>query len=69
MAMYAHPNGKYLNTRLVTNCQVTQLDKNIFQAVYEFGKEHRVLFSHGTFEEAEKDLSDFVAFCNKHEES
>jgi hypothetical protein len=65
MKMYPHPSGKYFNTQLVTFCYVTQIEKNIFQSVFEFGNDYKVLSSHSTFEDANKDVLDFVDFCNK----
>ena len=63
MKFYPHPKGKYLNTQLVTCCYVDQIDKNIYQSVFEFGDDYKVLSSHGTYEEANKDVLDFVNFC------
>jgi len=65
MKMYPHPSGKFFNPQRVTFCYVTQIDKNIFQSVFEFGNEYKVLCSHGTFEEADKDVADFVSFCEE----
>ncbi|MCW8925102.1 MAG: hypothetical protein OQJ84_02510 [Xanthomonadales bacterium] len=65
MKMYPHPSGKFFNPQQVTFCYVTQIDKHIFQSVFEFGNEYKVLCSHGTFEEANKDVVDFVSFCEE----
>ena len=65
MKFYRHPKGKYINAQLVTCCYVDQIDKNIYQAVFEFGDDYKVLCSHVTFEEAEKDVLDFVKFCDE----
>ncbi len=65
MKMFALPNGKYVNAQQVTCCYVTQIEKNIFQSVFELGNEYKVLCSHSTFDEANKDVLDFVEFCEK----
>lgn len=65
MRFYPHPSGKYLNPQLVTCCYVTQIEKNIFQSVFEFGDVYKVLSSHATFAEADKDLQDFISFCEE----
>ena len=65
MRMFPLPNGKYVNSHLVTCCYVTQIEKNIFQSVFELGNEYKVLCSHSTFDEANKDISDFVKFCDE----
>jgi hypothetical protein len=62
--MYPHPSGKYLNPQLVTCCYTIQIEKNIYQSVFELG-DNKVLVSHGTFDEANKDVLDFVSFCDK----
>ena len=65
MKLFQTPNGKYLNPRLVTCCYVDQIDKNIFQSVFEFGNDYKVKCSHETFEQADKSVKDFVKFCEK----
>lgn len=60
--MYPHPKGKYINPLLVTCCYVNQIDKYVYQSVFEFGEDYKILCSHGSFEEADKDVSDFVKF-------
>ena len=65
MKMFPLPNEKYLNPQLVTCCYTVQIEKNIFQSVFELGNEYKVLCSHSTFEEADKTVEDFVAFCEK----
>ncbi len=65
MRMYLLPNGKYVNPQLVTCCYVSQIDKNIYQSVFEFNNEYKVLCSHGTFEEANKDVLNFASFCDE----
>ena len=65
MKMYPLPNGKYLNPQLVTCCYVTQIEKNIYQSVFEFGNDYKVLCSHTTFDEANKDVLDFVSLCEE----
>ena len=62
--MYPHPRGKYLNPLLVTCCYAIQIEKSIYQSIFELG-DKKVLFSHGTHDEAEKDVLDFVSFCDK----
>ena len=66
MKMYALNNGKYINPSLVTCCYVNQVERNIFQVVFEFGNEYQTLCSHSTGEDANKDLADFIAFCEDH---
>jgi len=63
--MYPHPSGKYLNPQLVTCCYVTQIEKTIYQSVFEFGDDYKILCSHSTLDEANKDVLDFVSFCDK----
>ena len=41
------------------------IEKNIYQSVFEFGNDYKVLCSHTTFDEANKDVLDFVSFCDK----
>jgi hypothetical protein len=65
MKMYPHPKGKYINPQRVTCCYVDQIDKNIFQSVFEFGDDYKILCSHGTFDEANQDVLAFVEFCQK----
>lgn len=66
MKMYALNNGKYINPMLVTCCYVNQVERNIFQVVFEFGNEYQTLCSHSTGEDANENLSDFIAFCEDH---
>lgn len=65
MKMYPHPGGKYLNPLLVTCCHTIQIEKNIFQSVFELGRDYKILCSHETFDEANKDVLDFVSFCDE----
>jgi len=65
MKMYPLPNGKYLNPLLVTCCYTVQVEKNIFQSVYEIDGDYQVLCSHETFDQANKDVLAFVSFCEK----
>lgn len=65
MKMFPLPNGKFINPLQVTCCYTVQIDKNIFQSVFEFGLEYKILCSHGTFEDANKDITDFVNFCDR----
>lgn len=65
MKMYSLANGKFVNPLLVTCCYVVQIDKNIFQTVFEFGNEYKILCSHGSLDEANKDMTDFVAFAEQ----
>ncbi len=65
MRMFPLPNGKFLNPLLVTCCYTVQIEKNIFQSVFELGNEYKILCSHGTFDEANKDVLDFVSFCDE----
>jgi hypothetical protein len=44
---------------------VDQIDKNVFQSVFEFGDDYKILCSHGTFDEANQDLLAFVEFCEQ----
>ena len=64
MRMYPHPSGKYLNPQLVTCCYTIQIEKHIYQSVFEFG-DIKLLFSNGTLDEANKDVLDFVSLCEK----
>jgi hypothetical protein len=64
MRMYPHPSGKYLNPQLVTCCYTIQIERTIYQSVFEFG-DNKVFFCHTTEDEANKDLLDFVSFCGK----
>ena len=63
MRMYPLPNGKYLNPQLVTCCYVIQIEKHIYQSVFEFGNNYKVLCSHKTFDEANQDVLGLVSFC------
>lgn len=64
MRMFQLPNGKFINPLQVTCCYTTQIEKNIFQTVFEMGNQ-KVLVSLDTFEEADKVVADFVSFCDK----
>lgn len=65
MKMFPLPNDKFINPLQVTCCYTTQIEKNIFQSVFELGNEYKILCSHGTFEDANKDILDFVKFCEE----
>jgi hypothetical protein len=64
MRMFKLPNDKYINPLQVSCCYITQLEKEIFQSVFEVG-ERKILVSHNTFEGANKDVLDFVKFCEE----
>ena len=64
MRMYPHPSGKYLNPLLVTCCYTIQIEKSIFQSVFELG-DNKVFFCHSTLDEATADVVSFVNFCDE----
>lgn len=64
MRMFPLPNGKFINPLQVTCCYTTQIEKNIFQAVFEMDN-NQVLVSLDTYDEADKVVQDFVQFCNE----
>lgn len=64
MKMFPLPNDKYINPLQVTCCYTTQIEKNIFQCVFEMGS-NKVLVSLDTLEQANEVISDFVSFCTE----
>jgi hypothetical protein len=64
MRMFPLPNGKFINPLQVTCCYTTQVEKNIFQSVFEMDN-NKVLVSLDTYDEADKVVQDFVKFCDE----
>jgi len=62
--MFQLPNGKFINPTQVTCCYTTQIEKNIFQSVFEMSNQ-KVLVSLDTLDEADKVVTDFVKFCDE----
>ena len=67
MKMYPLPSGRYLNPLLVTCCYTVQIEKNIFQSVFELGNNYKILCSYETFDEANKEVLDFVSFYEENQ--
>jgi len=65
MGMFPLPNGKYINPLQITCCYTTQIERHIFQSVFEAAENKKILVSHDTLEEANKDIQDFVKFCEE----
>ena len=64
MKMFQLPNGKFINPLQVSCCYTTQVEKNIFQSVFEMDNQ-KVLVSLDTLDEADKVVMEFVKFCNE----